>query len=55
MFQHATQHFAEVANLGTLPIRAHREPDGRLVVVGAVLRFVEAPRERVLCPDAVRS
>jgi hypothetical protein len=38
-----------------MPVAIHREPDGRRVMVTALLRFVEAPREPVLCPDAVRS
>lgn len=55
MFQHATQQCVEVADPGTLPIVVHHDPDGRLVMVGALLRFVEALREPVFCPDAVRS
>jgi hypothetical protein len=53
--QHAAQHRVEVADPGALPIAVHRDPDGRRVVVTALLRFVEAPREPVLCPDSVRS
>jgi hypothetical protein len=51
--QHAAQQ-PEVVEPG-MPVAIHREPDGRRVMVTALLRFVEAPREPVLCPDAVRS
>lgn len=54
MRQHATQQ-PEVAEPGALPVAVHREPDGRWVMVTASLRFVEAPREPVLCPDSVYS
>lgn len=55
MFQHAALHHVEVADSGTLPIVAHSDPAGRRVLLGVLLRFVEAPRELVLCPDSVRS
>jgi hypothetical protein len=55
VFQHEARHHAEGADPGILPVTVHREPDGRLVMTGALLRFVEAPREPVICPDAVRS
>lgn len=54
MRQHVAQQ-QEAAEVGALPVIVHRQPDGRLVVITALLRFVEAPREPVLCPDAVRS
>lgn len=54
MRQHAAQQ-PEVFEPGALPVTVHREPDGRRVMVTALLRFVEAPREPVLCPDAVQS
>jgi hypothetical protein len=52
--QHPTQQ-SEAAEAGALPIVFDQEPDGRRVMVTALLRFVEAPREPVLCPDAVQS
>lgn len=55
MRQHTVKHPVEIADPGALPVVVHRDPDGRRVVVTALLRFVEAPREPVLCPDTVRS
>ena len=52
---HAAQHSVEVADPGASPVAVHRDPDGRLVLVTALFRFVEAPREPVLCPDSVYS
>jgi hypothetical protein len=52
--QHTAQQ-PEVIEPGALPVAVHRDPDGRRMMVTALFRFVEAPREPVLCPDAVRS
>ena len=54
MHEHAAQQ-PEFVEPGAPPVAVHREPDGRRVLVTALPRFVEAPREPVLCPDAVRS
>jgi hypothetical protein len=55
VIQHAAQHGVDAVDSNALPITVERDPDGRRVVVTALLRFVEAPREAVLCPDGVRS
>lgn len=55
MYQHAPPHRMEVDGSGCRPITFDREPDGRRVVITGLLRFVEAPREPLFCPDTVRS
>jgi hypothetical protein len=55
MRQSAARFRVKVTDPGAPPIAVHHDPVGRRVVVTALLRFVEAPREPVLCPDTVRS
>jgi hypothetical protein len=55
VLQHAARHRVDAADSDALPIAFERDPDGRRVVVTALLRFVEASREPVICPDGVRS